>query len=256
LLSPTQQEVERDSNSFLYNTISKPHHTIELFIIKIFKQKVCSSEIFYFTLHHKALFYMNKDKALESVNEIKELMEKSSKFISLSGLAAIMAGIYALVGAYIATQVITPDTHLIVALELMAIIASLVLVAAAVTACILSYYKSKKTGQKFFSRLTYRALWNFSLPMLTGGVLCISILMHEYYDILASVMLLFYGLALVNVSKFTYSSIIWLGYAFICLGVVDCFWEGHSLLFWTIGFGGFHILYGILFYLHYERKRS
>lgn len=113
---------------------------------------------------------MNKDKALESVNEIKELMEKSSKFISLSGLAAIMAGIYALVGAYIATQVITPGTHLIVALELMAIIASLVLVAAAVTACILSYYKSKKTGQKFFSRLTYRALWNFSLPMLTGGV--------------------------------------------------------------------------------------
>ena len=102
----------------------------------------------------------------------------------------------------------------------------------------------------------YRALWNFSLPMLTGGVLCISILMHEYYDILASVMLLFYGLALVNVSKFTYSSIVWLGYAFICLGVVDCFWEGHSLLFWTIGFGGFHILYGILFYLHYERKRS
>lgn len=94
---------------------------------------------------------MNKDKALESVNEIKELMEKSSKFISLSGLAAIMAGIYALVGAYIATQVITPGTHLIVALELMAIIASLVLVAAAVTACILSYYKSKKTGQNFQS---------------------------------------------------------------------------------------------------------
>ena len=129
-----------------------------------------------------------------------------------------MAGIYALAGAYIATQVITPGTHLIVALELMAIIASLVLVAAAVTACILSYYKSKKTGQKFFSRLTYRALWNFSLPMLTGGVYVISIMMHEYYDILASVMLLFYGLALVNVSKFTYSSIVWLGYAFICLG--------------------------------------
>ena len=61
---------------------------------------------------------MDKDKALESVNEIKELMEKSSKFISLSGLAAIMAGIYALVGAYIATQVITPGTHLIVALEI------------------------------------------------------------------------------------------------------------------------------------------
>ena len=94
---------------------------------------------------------MNKDKALESVNEIKELMEKSSKFISFSGLAAIMAGIYALVGAYVATQVITPDTKLSTALELMIIVASLVLTVSAVTACILSYYKSKKTGQKFFS---------------------------------------------------------------------------------------------------------
>ena len=132
---------------------------------------------------------MNKDKALESVNEIKELMEKSSKFISVSGLAAILAGIYALAGAYIATQVITPDTYLIVALELMAIIALSVLAAAAVTAGILSYCKSKKTGQKFFSRLTYRALWNFSLPMLTGGALCISLLLHGYYDILSSVMI-------------------------------------------------------------------
>lgn len=210
--------------------------------------------LFYFV--SQSTFYMNKDKALESVFEIKELMEKSSKFISISGIAAILAGIYALVGAYIATQVITQDTYLSAILSSMAIIASSVLAAAAVTAGILSYYKSKKTGQKFFSRLTYRALWNFSLPMLAGGVVCVSILMRGYYDIMASVMLLFYGLALVNTSKFTYSSVAWLGYAFICLGAVDSFWAGHSLLFWAIGFGGFHILYGILFYLHYERKKS
>lgn len=199
---------------------------------------------------------MNKDKALESVFEIKELMEKSSKFISISGIAAILAGIYALVGAYIATQVITQGMCLSATLESMAIIALSVLAAAAVTACILSYCKSKKTGQKFFSRLTYRALWNFSLPMLAGGVVCASILMRGYYDIMTSVMLLFYGLALVNTSQITYSSVAWLGYAFICLGAVDSFWAGHSLLFWTIGFGGFHILYGILFYLRYERKKS
>lgn len=210
--------------------------------------------LFYFVL--QSTFYMNKDKALESVFEIKELMEKSSKFISISGIAAILAGIYALVGAYVATQIITQGMCLSATLESMAIIALSVLAAAAVTAGILSYCKSKKTGQKFFSRLTYRALWNFSLPMLAGGVVCVSILMRGYYDIMASVMLLFYGLALVNTSKFTYSSVAWLGYAFICLGAVDSFWAGHSLLFWAIGFGGFHILYGILFYLHYERKKS
>jgi general stress protein CsbA len=67
-------------------------------------------------------------------------------------------------------------------------------------------------------------------------------------------MLLFYGLSLVNVSKYTYSNVAWLGYVFVCLGIVDSFFEGYELLFWTIGFGGFHILYGVLFYLQYERK--
>ncbi len=162
---------------------------------------------------------MNKDKALESVNEIKELMEKSSKFISISGLAAIMAGVYALAGTYIATCLVTPDTTLIVALKLMIMVAILVLAAAAVTAGILSYNKSKKLRQKFFSKLTYRALWNFSLPMLTGGAFYVFLmLLHGYYDILSSVMLLFYGLALVNVSKFTYANIAWLGYAFYLSG--------------------------------------
>lgn len=197
---------------------------------------------------------MNKDKALESVNEIKELMEKSTKFLSFSGLIAIMAGIYSLAGAYLAVRITSQQPTSIRVLEHLIIVASLVLVASVTTACVLSYYKSKKTKQKFFSKLTYRTLWNFSLPMLTGGILCVSILWHEYYGLLSSVMLLFYGLTLVNVSKFTYSNIAWLGYAFICLGILDSFFEGHALLFWTIGFGGFHLLYGILFYFHYEKK--
>lgn len=199
---------------------------------------------------------MNKDKALESVNEIKELMERSSKFISISGIATIMAGIYAITGAFCVKYMNTLQMEARVVAEIMITIAALVLIASAATACILSYYKSKKTGQKFFSKLTYRALWHFSLPMLVGGALCLSILMHHPAFLLSSIMLLFYGLALVNVSKYTYSSVSWLGYAFICLGIIDCFFEGHGLFCWTIGFGGFHILYGILFYLHYERKRN
>lgn len=200
----------------------------------------------------QSTFNINKDKALESVNEIKELMEKSSKFVSISGFAAILAGVYSLVGAYSVIQ--TPG--LMVSLVSMIVVALLVFTASAVTACILSYYKSKKLRQKFFSKLTYRTLWIFSLPMLTGGILCLSLIWHGYYGLLSSVMLLFYGLTLVNVSKFTYSNIAWLGYTFICLGIIASFWEEHALLLWAIGFGGFHILYGILFYLHYERKKG
>ncbi len=130
---------------------------------------------------------MDKNKAIESVNEIKELMERSSKFVSLSGMTAVLAGVYALAGAYVAGQ------------------------------------------------------------LLRSG--------DNREGLVSSVMLLFYGLSLVNVSKFTYSNVAWLGYAFLCLGIADCFFEGHGLMFWTIGFGGFHILYGMLFYLQYERKK-
>ena len=194
---------------------------------------------------------MDKNKALESVNEIKELMEKSSRFVSLSGMTAVLAGIYSLIGSYLAVGTLSSGASHV---ELI-VIASVVLVAAAITAYILSWYKAKKTGQKFFSKITYRIAWNFSLPLLVGGLFCIALLMDKDYGLISSVMLLFYGLSLVNASKFTYSNLGWLGYSFLCMGIIDCFFEGHALMFWTIGFGGFHILYGVLFYLQYERKK-
>lgn len=193
---------------------------------------------------------MDKNKALESVNEIKELMEKSSKFVSLSGMTAVLAGMYALAGAFVAGGLLGSGSR-----KELIVIASAILAASVITACILSWYKAKKMGQKLFSKLTYRIAWNFALPLLTGGLFCIALLLHEVYGLISSVMLLFYGLSLVNVSKFTYSNVAWLGYAFLGLGILDCFFEGHGLLFWTIGFGGFHVLYGVLFYLQYERNK-
>ena len=178
---------------------------------------------------------MDRNKAIESVNEIKELMERSSKFVSLSGMTAVLAGVYALAGAYVAGQLLRSEDNR----EGLIMVASLVLIVSIVTACILSWYKAKKMQQK----------------LLTGGLFCIALLLHEHYGLVSSVMLLFYGLSLVNVSKFTYSNVAWLGYAFLCLGIADCFFEGHGLMFWTIGFGGFHILYGMLFYLQYERRK-
>lgn len=195
---------------------------------------------------------MNKDKAIESVNEIKELMEKSSKFVSFSGLIAVMAGVYALAGSFIVSKLLSPG----LTLREITVTALIVLGVSLVTTFILSYYKAKKIQQKFFSRLTYRTLWSFALPLLVGGLLCCSLILHKNYGLTSSIMLLFYGLSLVNSSKYTYSNLAWLGYAFLLIGIVDCFFIGHGLLFWTIGFGGLHILYGIWFYIYYDRKSN
>ena len=42
---------------------------------------------------------------IQDISEIRSMMERSSKFLSLSGLAGVMAGIYALVGAFVAYTV-------------------------------------------------------------------------------------------------------------------------------------------------------
>lgn len=210
---------------------------------------------------------MNKEKAIQSVNEIKELMEKSSKFMSLSGLTSILAGLYSLIGSYFAVKIIGTrqsgsaypleilNVNSPTRLEIIVLLALGVLVLSCLTAFLISYYKSKKAGQKLFNTLTYRILWNFSLPLITGGLFCVALLYHHNYGLTSSVMLLFYGLSLINASKYTFSNVAWLGYAFLILGIADSFIEGYALLFWTLGFGICHILYGILFYLEYERKK-
>jgi hypothetical protein len=210
---------------------------------------------------------MDKIKAIQSINEIKELMERSSKFVSLSGLTGILVGVYSLIGSWAAvqilglqkftygdySQVLNVTTPL--RLKVIVLLATGVLLISILTAFLISYYKSGRSNQKLFNKLTYRIVWNFSIPLLAGGVFCIALLYHGHYGLTSTVMLLFYGMSLINVSKYTFSNVAWLGYSFVILGLLDCFFEGHGLIFWTLGFGVFHIIYGVLFYFLYERNK-
>jgi len=210
---------------------------------------------------------MDKTKAIQSVNEIKALMERSSKFVSLSGLTGILVGVYSLIGSWLAvrtlglqgintgefSRVLNVTTPM--RLKIIVLLALCVFITSLITTFIISYYKSRRSKQKLFNKLTYRLIWNFSIPLLTGGLFCLALLHHGHYGLTSSVMLLFYGMSLINVSKYTFSNVGWLGYAFIILGLLDCFLEGHGLIFWTLGFGVFHIIYGVLFYFLYERNK-
>lgn len=209
---------------------------------------------------------MDKNKALQSINEIKKLMEQSSKFVSLSGLTGILVGVYSLAGAWFAVHTLGLQDHATnsnsmvlnvttpMRLKVIVLMAAGVLIASVLTAFFISLYKSKKNNQKLFNKLTYRLLWDFSIPLATGGLFCIALLYHGHYGLTSGVMLLFYGMSLINVSKNTFSNVRWLGYSFLVLGILDCFFEGNGLLFWSLGFGFFHIIYGVLFYFLCERN--
>lgn len=206
---------------------------------------------------------MKNLEAIETVKEIRSMMEKSSRFISFSGTSAILIGLYALAGSWIAWSVLAsvnsgPDgysaPHWLAVAPQLIVTALLVFVLALGTILFFSVRKAKKRQQSFFNKPAYRTFFNFFLPLTTGGIFCLALLLDGYVGIVAPVMLLFYGVSLINAAKYTYGSIFGLGCAEIVLGLLCAFFPGKGLLFWSAGFGVLHILYGIYFYVSIERK--
>ncbi len=200
-----------------------------------------------------------EDKYLQDITEIKNMMNKSSQFISLSGLSGIMAGIYALIGAHIANGLIESHVGYYVTLEsktfkLIVLTAFLVLVFSIITAAILTVSKAKKQGEKIWNSTSKRVLVNFLIPLVTGGVFGLLLLRNGYYGLIAPVTLLFYGLACVNASKYTLRDVRYLGITIIILGLIATEFSGYALEFWALGFGVCHILYGSIMYFKYDRK--
>jgi hypothetical protein len=201
---------------------------------------------------------------IRDIAEMRSMMERSSKFLSLSGLAGIMAGVYALSGAYIAYKVFNFNPGGIVynssqsesvttGLPQVIFLAITVLLLAVGTAILLSYKKANKRGEKFWNPTARRLLINMAVPLIAGGLLILILILKGLIGLVAPFTLLFYGLALYSASKFTYEEVKSLGLIQIGLGLAGSYFVEYGLLFWAIGFGVFHIAYGI--YMHYRYER-
>ncbi len=205
----------------------------------------------------------NKEEQLNALNDIKKLMDRSSRFISLSGLSGVFAGLTALVGAYLAHNEINVflNNNSIYGHSLEDLEANLlkigfgVLVVALIGGLLLTLRQSRKRKLPFWDRTTKNLLVNLAIPLVSGGLFIIALLLvhPNTYGLVAPSCLIFYGLALINASKYTYTDIRFLGYCEIVLGLICMFYIGYGLYFWAIGFGILHILYGMLMYFKYER---
>ena len=200
---------------------------------------------------------MESKDYLKDITEIKNMMNRSSRFISLSGLSGILAGIYALIGAYIAYTLVSksPRDHLILDGEIFNyIIIDLFCVAllSIITAIIITTRKAKKNGERIWDVSSRRLIINFLIPLATGAIYILIKLNSHHYGLTGSLMLIFYGLALVNASKYTLGYIRYLGIIEIILGLVCAIFPGYGFWFWVVGFGFLHIIYGVLMYYKYE----
>ena len=92
--------------------------------------------------------------------------------------------------------------------------------------------------------------------MLAGAIFAFKFLFDEQVSYVAPTCLAFYGLALINGSKYTLSDIKYLGLLEVALGCICLFIPGYGLLFWAIGFGALHVLYGIIMWNKYDKHIS
>jgi hypothetical protein len=221
--------------------------------------------MFYFVF--QSTFNMeNNSRSIEDIKTIRKMMEESSRFLSLSGLSGIFAGLLAITGALIAYFLILKNGSIryedyvrsLTGQETQSLRWQLIADAVCVLtlSVIISFYfsfqKAKREGKNFWTPVSRRLMMNLLIPLVTGGVFTIVLLIQNQMQLIVPGLLIFYGLALVNAGKFTYGEVFYLGILEIITGLVSAFFTGWGIIFWIIGFGLLHIIYGVALYRKYE----
>ena len=202
---------------------------------------------------------MQSKDYLKDISDIKDMMNKSSRFISLSGLSGILAGTYALVGAAVAYGIVSNSVRGYLILDgaifnICILILAMVALLSIGTGIYLTTKKAQKNGEKIWDSTSKRLLTHFLIPLLTGGIYILIVLNQGRYGHTAALMLIFYGLALINASKYSIGDIKYLGITEVILGLICASLPSYGFWFWVLGFGIMHIVYGTWMHFKYDKN--
>lgn len=208
-----------------------------------------------------------KEEQLQSLTDIKNLIESSSRFTALNGLSGISAGIIAVFGCLYAA--FSLDFSLFaqakaimhwndtasekITLKFLLTTGFVVFVLAFTSFMFFINRKAKANNVKLFNHTGRKFIFNHCVFLLAGGLFALVLLYYNVFFLVVPSLLIFYGMGLVNLSKFSFNAIRNLGLIEIALGFILCFMPVYALLFFFIGFGVLHIIYGIIFHFNYDR---
>ena len=175
-----------------------------------------------------------EDHALDNLRFIRDTMERASSFTAVPGWGGVFMGLTALGAAWIARTQTSADKWL----EVWLVEAAVALLIGA-----LSLWRKAPV----WSAPARKFVLGFAPPLLVGAVLTIATVRGGAYQLLPGLWLLLYGTAVTTGGAFSARIVPLMGVAFALTGIGALFsppgWADGWL---ALGFGGMHVLFGLL----------
>lgn len=178
------------------------------------------------------------DHAISNLRYIREAMERASAFTSIPGWGGVGVGVTALGAALLAHSRSDRDWLFVWLAE------AVVAAAIAGTAMV---RKAARANVSFRGAPARRFFISYFAPLLAGAALTVVLAREGFYGALPATWLLLYGASFVSSGAYSIPLVPVMGVCYMLLGLVACvlpFAAGNALL--GTGFGGLHILFGML----------
>jgi hypothetical protein len=190
------------------------------------------------------------EEARENLRVIRQTMERSTKYSTLSGLSGVLIGLAAIAGV-LATNWLTGDAPPGASVYRHPSALALVWVSVLVMAVAIDFACNKRraarVGKHVVSPLGAHIVLAALPAFLAGGVLTLFFYQHALLYYVWGVWMLSYGLAISAVGLFSVKPVLALGAAFVLAGAVTLLLPlPYHLYMMALTFGGFHIGYGVV----------
>lgn len=202
------------------------------------------------------------DEAREHLRVIRQTMERSTKYSTLSGLSGVLIGLVAIVGVVVTNSIIRQAPAFTVRSQAelrslnafqhrqfaeLAAIWTTVLVLAIAIDFVANKRRAARVGKTVMSPIGGHIILAALPAFFAGAVITYFFIMHNLAFSVWGVWMLCYGLAICAVGLFSVKPVSVLGAAFVLAGAVTLLLPPSAQLpMMALTFGGFHIGYGIL----------
>jgi len=179
------------------------------------------------------------DRAMDNLQYIRETMERATAFTGISGWGQVAIGASALAASFIAAQQNSFTNWL-------AIWCAEALVALLITGWSMDR-KARAAKMPLLSGPGRKVAFSLSPPLFAGGLVTVVLYRAGLTNAIPGLWLLLYGTGVVTGGMFSVSAVPIMGLCFMALGAAAFLAPaGFANWFMAAGFGGLHIVFGVI----------